>query len=289
MIAADLNKCIVCGNKQHQGLSSWHFHCTNCKYESANLAGAINESATHELLDEGQRETALKKLRKASFAVIVDHAKRHVAGRDKKLLDVGSAHGWFLEEASSGYTVLGIEPDKAVYQKAAARGLNVRNGFFPDVLADDERFDVIIFNDVIEHIVEMGSALEKVEGHLNPGGILIINLPNSTGFFYRLSKVFKKIGLAGSFERMWQLGLPSPHVHYFNKENLDEMVKPRGFTLLENFELPSVRADGLLERIRCVGNINPIVAYFQYIAIRVAIPFLKLFPSDIIVSIYRKV
>jgi hypothetical protein len=53
-------------------------------------------------------------------------------------------------------------------------------------------------------------------------------------------------------------------------------------------ELPSLRANGLLERIRCAGNISGPSLYLQYAAVLCAIPLLRLFPSDIIVSVFRK-
>lgn len=278
-------ECIVCKNPMTLGLTSWHGICRACGYEKATLEPAINEAALHEVLDEDDRETALKALRKASFKTIVTRAMHYRP--NGRLLDVGSAHGWFLEEAAQRYDVLGLEPDRAVFSKAAARGLNVRNGYFPDALETSERFDVIVFNDVIEHIPKIENALDEIHRYLAPEGILILNLPCSRGLFYRMSKWMVRLGARGPFERMWQKGLPSPHVHYFNDSNLDLLVQSKNFIRLELFELPSVRSEGLLERIRCVGSHRTVKSYLQYIVIRSMIPFLKLFKSDIIVAIFR--
>ena len=282
-------RCIVCGGDQAAGLAAWHGVCKSCNYESAALAPAINQAQEHDRLDETQREAALRDIRNESFKVIVAHAKRHVAGPRPTLLDVGCAHGWFLEQASGDFAVLGVEPDEYVFKKTAAKGLPVRNGYFPDILSPAEKFDVIVFNDVIEHIPQIGAALADVHARLNQDGVLILNLPSSAGLFYRLSKLFKRLGVAGPFERMWQKGLPSPHVHYFNPENLRRLVGAKGFQEIETFELPAVRAEGLLERIRCVGASGPAMVYLQYGLIRCAIPFLNLFRSDIVVCMFRKV
>jgi hypothetical protein len=49
-----------------------------------------------------------------------------------------------------------------------------------------------------------------------------------------------------------------------------------------------LRAKGLLERLRCVGNGSALSLYFQYLAIMCAMPVLRAFPSDIILCIFRK-
>lgn len=279
--------CIVCGNTQTAGLAAWHATCPACHYESAALSVAINQ-ATGVEVDEAEREAALKALRLENFRTIVQYAKRHARPGARSLLDVGSAHGWFLETARGDFDVLGVEPDAVVGSRAAARGLPVRAGFFPDVLKEGECFDVIVFNDVIEHIPDIGSALEACRQRLNPDGILILNLPSSRGFFYRLSKLIARLGWRMPFERLWQKDMPSPHVHYFSPDNLPKLVAGRGFELVDSAELPALRATGLRERLSYAGKVSLLSLWAQYIAILCAIPVTRMFPSDIIVCIFRK-
>lgn len=280
--------CIVCGSNQAPGVAAWHATCPSCAYESAAFNVAINQPRVGDPVNETEREAGLKALRLENFKAIVEAARRHAPPGATKLLDVGSAHGWFLETARDCFDVLGVEPDAVVGGRAAARGLPVRPGFFPDVLQDGEHFDVIVFNDVIEHIPDINGALAACRQRLNPGGILILNLPSSRGFFYRLSKTLARFGWRAPFDRLWQKDLPSPHVHYFNWENLAALVAKHGFELVDSDELPALRAKGLLERLRCAGNISAVSLYTQYVAILCAIPVLRAFPSDIIVCIFRK-
>jgi 2-polyprenyl-3-methyl-5-hydroxy-6-metoxy-1,4-benzoquinol methylase len=280
--------CVVCGTTLAPGLLTWHATCHSCHYEKADLKVSINDTPAHDQIDEADREKALKALRGENFTEIVGRITRLAAPDANRLLDIGCAHGWFLEHASGRFSVLGIEPDAAVGQATAARGLPVRQGYFPDVLAPGEQFDVLVFNDVIEHIPNITSALNACSDRLPPGGLLVLNLPNSRGLFYRLSKLFAQFGLSGPFERLWQKGLPSPHVHYFDSRNLTALAKRHGFDLVDSVELPSLRANGLMERLRYVGKVNKLSLYAQYLAILCAIPVLKFFPSDIIVCTYRK-
>ncbi len=280
--------CLVCGQLTQPGLSAWHRTCPACHYESAALQPTINDANVHLHVDEAEREVGLKAIRLENFRTIVEHAARLAPANASTLLDVGAAHGWFLEAASERFTVLGVEPDSAVASKTATRGLPVRQGYFPDALRDGERFDIIVFNDVIEHIPDIRTALEACRERLNPGGLLILNLPNSRGFFYRLSKLFARVGWRSPFERLWQKGLPSPHVHYFQADNLTRLVQQQGLELKLRTELPSVRATGLLERLRCAGQGTMASIYAQYAAVLMAIPVLRAFPSDIVVCVYRK-
>jgi 2-polyprenyl-3-methyl-5-hydroxy-6-metoxy-1,4-benzoquinol methylase len=280
--------CIVCGTPQAAGLAEWHASCGECGYESAALHGAINEQPAGAPVDEDARELGLKALRQENFRDIVGIAGRFARPDARRLLDVGCAHGWFLETARERFEVLGIEPDALVGGRTAARGLPVRQGYFPDALLPGESFDLIVFNDVIEHIPDIRAALDACHARLNEGGLLILNLPSSAGFFYRLSKTFARIGWRSPFERLWQKDLPSPHVHYFRPRNLERLVARHGFDCVHVGELPSLRAKGLLERIRCAGNISGPSLYLQYAAALCTIPVLRIFPSDIIVSVFRK-
>ena len=281
-------KCVVCAAETGIGLSDWHSSCAACNYEGADLTGTINQQTAHALVDEHDREIALRQLRMHNFDTIVQKLSRLAPSSANTLLDVGSAHGWFLEQAMPRFRVLGIEPDDAVSAKAAERGLPVRHGYFPDALRPEERFDVIVFNDVIEHIPDIHSALSACLDRLNQGGLLVLNLPSSRGFFYRLSKLFARLRWRGPFERMWQKDLPSPHVHYFDHQNLTNLVARHGFDEVETFSLPSLCTSGLLERLRFVGRINPVVLYAQYLAILSMMPIVNLLPSDIVVCIFRK-
>jgi SAM-dependent methyltransferase len=272
-----------------QGISSWHFHCTSCGYEASDLQPTINEQSSHKHIDEKNRETGLKSIRVENFRAILSMLDDGEPSTGKTLLDVGAAHGWFLEQAASGYKTLGVEPDEYVAAQTSNRGIPVRVGYFPSVLKVGETFDVIIFNDVIEHIPDIDAALDACHTHLNPSGRLVLNLPCSRGLFYRLSTMLSKLGWKAPFDRLWQKGFPSPHVHYFNQQNLERTVAKHGFTVLSQGELPSIRGNGLSARIKLASDISAIGFVVQYFGTLAILPWTKIFPSDIMVSIFRKV
>jgi SAM-dependent methyltransferase len=283
-----MKKCVVCDSEMKAGITSWHSVCSSCGYESAALTPRINDEAAYLALREADREAGLKDIRGENFRVIVQAITRFADPAHKTLLDVGSAHGWFLQAAAPSFAVTGIEPDEAVAEHARQGGHPIRTGFFPSALNDNERFDVIVFNDVIEHIPEVRAALDACSAHLHDGGLLVLNLPSSSGFFYRIAKILARLGWPHPFERLWQKDLPSPHVHYFSLANLKALAQDKRFQPLTTFELPSVRAKGLLARMRWAGDLRGASLWLQYICILVALPFIRLFRSDINVAIFRR-
>lgn len=274
-------KCPICQGELSVGFRPWHFLCKTCGYEKANLHPTINSCSAHQLIDEHARETGLRELRVRNFKELLTNivSLKPSGGR---LLDVGCAHGWFLDIAKNDFDVLGLEPDKRIFEATSSRGLPVRMGYFPDALEENEKFDVIVFNDVIEHIPDIQRILSTCHQRLIKDGLIVLNLPSSRGMFYRLSKIFCRLGFAGFFERLWQKELPSPHLHYFNLPNLSTLLMNNGFNVRAKGSLPTLRLDGLFTRISYTGNLSLVARLIVYAGVALFLPILKILPSDIV-------
>ncbi len=202
-------------------------------------------------VDESSREAGLRPIRELGYARVLDVVES-VRGplRGARALDVGSAHGWFLEALEArGARAVGIEPDVAVASASANRGLDVRSGFFPQDLPGGATFDLITFNDVFEHIPDPGSVLEAVRTRLAPQGVLAMSIPTSTGAVFRGAALSARAGLRGPFRRMWQSDYPSPHLWYFDRSSLGAFLTRHGFAVLAAGSLPSIARAGLRDRI----------------------------------------
>jgi 2-polyprenyl-3-methyl-5-hydroxy-6-metoxy-1,4-benzoquinol methylase len=254
----------------------------------ASLKPSINQIEAHQPLDEIARESGLRAIRNSNFKKLLSKISALTQAKNK-LLDVGCAHGWFLELAQKQFDVLGIEPDQAIFDQASKLGLPMRLGYFPAVLNSTEKFDVIVFNDVIEHIPDIQSAVKACHHHLSPDGLLVLNLPNSNGTFYRLSKIFTYLSFSGFFDRMWQVGMPSPHVHYFNQQNLGSLLNDQGFKIRESGRLDTLSFAGLYTRLAYAQKkSNPLVTIPLYFTICLGIPVLKILPADITYTIAQR-
>jgi 2-polyprenyl-3-methyl-5-hydroxy-6-metoxy-1,4-benzoquinol methylase len=191
------------------------------------------------------------------------------------LLDVGSAYGWFLDEAARrGALAVGVEPDAAIADRARRSGTNVRTGWFPDALVSGARFDVITFNDVLEHIPDVRGALVASAAHLVPGGLLSVALPTSDGLGYRVATALARFGATGPYERFWQAGLPSPHTYYFPRASLVRLLRDSGFAIVSVDALTAVVTKGLWARVHIFRRPTP-ASVAGYVALLAAAPILN--------------
>lgn len=284
--------CPACGNVLVAGIRPWHLVCRCCGYEGSSLEPDIGANAGNHVIDEVAREHALSALRHRNFSRIATQISAMVPrsriGKRPRLLDVGCAHGWFMQACSSNFDVVGIEPDSVVAEATQKRVGPIRQGFFPDVLRADEKFDVVVFNDVLEHIPDVRSAMFACQQHLSSGGLLVINAPCRKGYIYCIAKFMVRCGWPRSFERMWQLGLPSPHVHYFDAHSISRLGTEVGLEVVKQTSLPSVVASGLYSRIWCSRQMSRAKATVIAGSVLLMMPILKVLPSDIEVWYLRK-
>lgn len=279
-------KCDNCSTVLRMGLTPWHFECAGCGLEASTLVSA-DLSQSDAVVDEANREAGLESLRKESFkATIHLLAKFKATGT---LLDVGCAHGWFLDAArDEGYVGTGIEPSARVAQRGIARGHRILTGYFPSALAGERNFDIVSYNDVFEHIPAARETMQHSADILADDGVLCLAIPSSKGFFYRLSKMLSRLGVHGPFERMWQKHFSSPHLYYFNEPVLTQIAVDAGMQLLYRGTLPSVRVKGLWNRLAYDTTSSALKNVIVYAGVVLAAPFLRLLPADIDLLIYQK-
>lgn len=110
-----------------------------------------------------------------------------------RVLDVGCSSGAWLEVAAEqGMDAIGIELGEQTSEDARRRGLDVRTGTLERVAPqlEGERFDLITFWDVLEHLRDPRLELSLAAQLLNPGGIVAATFPNVAGWYpsvtYRL-------------------------------------------------------------------------------------------------------
>jgi len=115
------------------------------------------------------------------------HERREVVGLvppADRLLDVGCGRGGFgyaVREAAVRVRELwGIEPSPDAAAEAQRHFDRVITGMYPGDLPEDTgKFDVVVFNDVLEHMVDPWSVLEHTrESVLAESGTVLASLPN---------------------------------------------------------------------------------------------------------------
>jgi SAM-dependent methyltransferase len=134
-----------------------------------------------------------------------------------RLLEVGCAYGFFLQEAKPFFDAVGIELAADAAAHARGSGLNVLTGVADEAtLQRLGSFDVIVMLDVIEHLPDPLDMLHLLGRHLAPGGIIVI----TTGDFGSLVA-----RLAG---KHWRLMTPPQHLWFFTPDSLSRIARSAG-------------------------------------------------------------
>jgi methionine biosynthesis protein MetW len=99
-----------------------------------------------------------------------------------RVLDVGCGTGSMTNIVNYGKDniVSGIEPDETRAAIARSRGIEVFCGALTEEYCQiqQQNFDVIILADVLEHVADPALLLDFAARLLNPGGIVLISVPN---------------------------------------------------------------------------------------------------------------
>lgn len=279
--------CLLCKAPMRPDALPLTFRCAPCGLYRSAFAVEINRPG-EDRLDEARRERALKPLRLANFERLLDALAPHLPP-DSSLLDVGCAHGWFVQAAvARGLRASGLEPDREVAAQARAEGATVTEGFFPEALASGAAFDAISFNDVFEHLPEPHIMADAVRDRLNPGGVLVLNLPLAEGAVFRLARLAARFGFKGPLARMWQEGLPSPHLAYYSRDALVRLMQGHGFHLVAQGRLPSMTLKGLWARIRYDRSVPLAKAGGLYVVAAALTAVSAILPADIGYVVMRK-
>lgn len=165
-------------------------------------------------------------LSRAELAAFIPRGARSV-------LDVGCAGGGF---ATTVRTVLGpearlvgIEATPTAADQARASGYDeVHEGLFPEATAHlQETFDLVSFNDVLEHMVDPWEALRQAHRLLSPEGVVLASIPNIAYL-----PALRDIALRGRFDYTDTGGIfDRTHLRFFTRATAVELFESTGYAV----------------------------------------------------------
>lgn len=145
-------------------------------------------------------------------------ALRQLPVASGRLLEIGPAGGFFLDEArSAGFDVVGVEinPEMAEYGRTRLQ-LDIRTGMFEDASLPSESFDVIVMQDVLEHVRQPRTFLAAASQLLKPGGYVFLRGPLEESWRERFYHTLRKFGRRG----LRVVDEPPFHLQGFSRKSL---------------------------------------------------------------------
>jgi 2-polyprenyl-3-methyl-5-hydroxy-6-metoxy-1,4-benzoquinol methylase len=143
------------------------------------------------------------------------------------VLDVGCGKGNFGEalKRSLKLEVWGIEPVPDAAAEAATKLDRVITGMFsPEAGLPEASFDLVTFNDVLEHLQDPAAALRLARTLLKPGGAVMASMPNIRHFQAQWDIVVR-----GEWRYRDHGIFDATHLRFFTKKSIPVLFGDCGF------------------------------------------------------------
>ncbi len=155
------------------------------------------------------------------FEPIIDKIKTHQPSGN--ILEVGCSSGLLLELLKKEkYCVYGIEPNKKAFIVAKRKfGNQIYYGTLTDFTRINMmKFNIVIYNHVLEHIEDISSELRLVKRVLKKNGVFVLGLPNINNITFKLRGKY------------WEPLMPLEHVWHFSKNYFVRFLKRNKFKII---------------------------------------------------------
>lgn len=143
----------------------------------------------------------------------------HPGGR---MLELGAAYGYFMDVASEGWAVEGLDISPDVTQACARRvGGKVTCGDLLTVPLEAASFDWVVAWDTIEHVDAPRLYSRRIADILRPGGRIALTTGDVRSLAARMSG------------RRWRLMTPPSHLTFFSRDGMRRMLHDAGLVEID--------------------------------------------------------
>jgi SAM-dependent methyltransferase len=177
-------------------------------------------------------EDEIKQKRLRADCVVELLAQNCSEKKSLDLLEVGCGEGFVLSSAvAKGWNVSGVD-----YQSAPVQAFNPSvipqvvaadpNAYLSDLIEKGVRKDILVLQNVLEHVLNPEDLLRKLQQLLSDDGCLLVQVPNDFSDLQALASQ------QGRIDRDYWF-LPPQHLNYFNGKNLVDVAKSCGFDVVD--------------------------------------------------------
>jgi len=233
------HRCLVCQSEKYE---KYYDDATLIVYRCLNCTAVFLDESVPEVVyeDDYFDATYYKNYRPdynpqkhpvPLFTTILQAVKRW-APPPAKMLEIGSGMGMFLHLAGQdGYQAIGVETSKFAHAFACQKmKVDTRFGPIQDLGFQEDSFDVVILNDVIEHIGTPYPLMTHLIRLVKPGGFLVLETPNEDGFINAISTLIWKASL-GWLKAPFLANHNPEHRIYYNAQSISTLFKTCGLEM----------------------------------------------------------
>lgn len=243
--------CVLCGSKANRPFASGYDYeywtsekefivvqCENCghlylnpqpKPESWSVIYPSNYyTLTGRHSEDSSRIIAL--LKKMIIRKRLSYFRKQLTGT-MRILEVGCGDGSLLIDLKNSFpnisaTGVDLAFTEDIINRNLRAGITLITGRIEDVSLPKKEFDLVIMNQLIEHLWNPRDVLRKIHDSLVPNGMISIETINTSAYD---RKIFRG-GLWGSFY------FPR-HLNFFNFNSLEKLLTICGFEVCKQFSL----------------------------------------------------
>lgn len=251
----DFRRCKLCGH--HTAEPAYRlkqmtlYACADCGFHyidaldefPADDADKSPLTATARSYIESRLPQNQRQLNKA-----LEFVRAHILPAGRQCLDIGAGAGQFpalLRDA--GAVVFGIEPQQVFRDFARERfQVNLRRELIDAPYWQQGfagHFDVVTLWDTLEHVNFPGETLQAASRVLKPGGLLFLDTPSRSAWFYRASEWSYRLSLGRSPMLLNSLYSPRPYRHkqMFTPAQLKALLEGCGLEIINRTALQRTR------------------------------------------------
>ena len=148
--------------------------------------------------------------------------------RYRTVLEIGCGEGGFAGSLGTGCEIWGVEMHETSAKLASQRLHRVLIGSYDAVCRDmpENYFDLVICNDVIEHMPDHDAFFESISGKLRDGGYLIASIPNMR-YYYCLRELLLRKEWVYRDEGI----MDRTHLRFFTERSIRRTLAGYGFSI----------------------------------------------------------
>jgi SAM-dependent methyltransferase len=188
----------------------------------------MKHQPSQQAADRGEPSYIWREGQQRRLGMILEAVGERLGG---SCLEVGCGIGLYLEKLQPfSNSCIGLEYEYSRAWKAAQRAEIILNAAGEQLPFPANRFDVLLSNEVIEHVEDDAQTVKEMIRVLKPGGRLVLFCPNrwypveTHGIYWRGKYRFGNIPLVNYLPTRWRNRL-APHVRAYTRKDLEVLFR----------------------------------------------------------------